>query len=100
MTQFVDSATAGMKLKSTKGWASGFYPDTVGLDSYGFRMLPAGILGDAGYFTDVHTGTYFMSSSENDAAFAWQRYFFYGSAYVTRSYNGKTWGLSLRCIAD
>ena len=97
LVRFVDSATAGTKLKSTSGWSG----SGNGTNAYGFNVLPAGarynkrtFFGLGGYYAD------FWSSSENDAPNAWSRFFYYYDAYVNRYSINKSDGFSLRCVND
>jgi len=97
LVRFVDSATAGTKLKSTSGWSG----SGNGTNAYGFNVLPAGacynkrtFFGLGGYYAD------FWSSSENDAPNAWSRFFYYYDAYVNRYNINKSDGFSLRCVND
>lgn len=90
----LSSSTAGTKLKSLGGWHSG-----NGTDTYGFRVLPAG-LDYGGSFHDIGGYAYLWSASETVASDAWYRDFSNGYANVYRSSSYKTYGFALRCLQD
>lgn len=94
MQKVVDAfnATDGTKLKSTAGW----YSSRNGTDTYGFRALPAGLVGGGGS-NYAGNNAYFWSASEYDASNAWLRYFSGGLATVYRYYYNKSNWFSLRC---
>lgn len=98
--------SAGTKLKSTNGWnISG-----NGTDTCGFRVLPAGVREYFdGLFVIVGNYSYFWSASENDVEYDWSRDFSLGTPYVirgievkavSRGYDVKAYGYSLRCLED
>jgi uncharacterized protein (TIGR02145 family) len=94
------NTTDGTKLKSTSGWLPNRSSSGSGTDTYGFRVLPAGYRYNDGSFSIVGYGAGLWSASENDAAYAWYRYFSYGFASVDRDDDGKANGISLRCLAN
>jgi uncharacterized protein (TIGR02145 family) len=72
-----------------------------GIDSYGFRVLPAGNRNDNGAdFNNRGTHAWFWSSSARTASNAWYRRFHYNYTYVYRSDYARSYGLSVRCIRD
>jgi uncharacterized protein (TIGR02145 family) len=83
---------AGKKMKSANAWD--------GTNESGFTGLPGGYRNNSGEF--VHNGNIgsWWSSSENDSTNAWSRSLAYGVSVVSRSFDGKRVGLSIRCIKD
>jgi len=100
---YVGSDSARIKLSSTSGWdscSSCSWPHGHGTDKYGFTVLPAGSRIDVGTVDVLGINANFWSSSEDDASYAWYRYFYYNLAYVYRSNYYKTYGFSLRCAEN
>ena len=90
----------GGKLKEigTTHWAS---PNSGATDKYGFTALPGGwrsgttgALGAPGYGGD------FWSSTEIDANGAYDRGFSFDKTDISRNYELKTQGYSVRCIKN
>jgi uncharacterized protein (TIGR02145 family) len=74
---------------------------TAGSDLYGFRVLPSGYRESNGSrFTNRGINAYFWSSSARDGSGAWRRSFYYNYATVGRTYDGRSYGFSVRCIRD
>jgi uncharacterized protein (TIGR02145 family) len=70
-----------------------------GVDTYGFRVLPAGDRNNTGsQFNNRGTYAWFWTSSARDATHAWYRRFHYNYAYAYRSDYYRSYGLSVRCI--
>jgi uncharacterized protein (TIGR02145 family) len=72
-----------------------------GIDSYGFRVLPAG----ERYYTGSsfpYRGVYaiFWSSSAYSSSAAWRRYFYYAYSTVYRTTDSRSYGFPVRCIRD
>jgi len=90
---------AGGKLKEsgTNHWGS---PNTGATNESGFTALPGGYRNYNGTFDNFGNFGYWWSATENDAAYAWNRYMFYGYANVYRYFKHKEVGLSVRCIRD
>ena len=90
---------AGQAMKADKLWDPSF--GIMNANSSGFSGLPAGYRLETGTYSGLHTLTYFWSSSEYDADFAWSSYLVYDfkTANHTR-YLGKRNGFSVRCIRD
>lgn len=91
---------AGGKLKEA-GFDHWNSPNTGATNSSGFTALGAGSRDNNGSFGGIRHGAYFWSSSENSSTNGFLRYLGYNSASVGR-YNGndKTYGFSVRCLAD
>ena len=88
---------AGRKLKSKDDWVE----DGNGADEFGFRVLPAGYRNTNGsYFGSRGYNAWFWSSSAYNASLAWYRSFNYGYATVSRNYNYRSYGFSVRCVRD
>ena len=87
---------SGTKLKAN----SSLWSTNTGTDVYDFSVLPAGYRVDAGEFNGLGDLANFWSSSERDASSAWARNFYYTDADVSRFYENKPYGFSLRCIVD
>ncbi|MEN9355285.1 MAG: hypothetical protein RL318_2610 [Fibrobacterota bacterium] len=92
----MDSATAGVALRSTTGWGT---DEQVGKDAYGFRMLPAGMQYD-GRFNGFAYASCFVTSSEEAAAGAWIRLAEWSRDDVRMDMNFKVFAGSLRCVKD
>jgi uncharacterized protein (TIGR02145 family) len=72
-----------------------------GIDSYGFRVLPAG----ERYYDGAdlrYRGVYAIlwSSSAYSSSAAWRRYFYYGNSTVYRVTDSRAYGFSVRCIRN
>ena len=94
----VDSIAGGkMKETGTTHWAS---PNTGATDSLGFNALPGGIRYSSGDFAYLTNLAYFWSSSQYDAAYAWNRRLAYDDEYVYHYDSYKTGGFSGRCVKD
>ncbi len=93
---YLDSSTAGTKLKSTNGW---LYSGN-GTDTYGFRALPAGLRSYDGSFGYLGNDARFWSSSENVAGTAWNRGLYSGLDGPYRGNDDKKYGFSVRCLKD
>jgi uncharacterized protein (TIGR02145 family) len=81
---FSDSATnygAGKK-----------FGDQLMLPAAGYRLYVNGALLNRGYYGD------YWSSAEDDNYYAWGLYF--NSSDAGTSYFGRTYGLSVRCVAE
>jgi len=90
----------GGKLKET-GTAHWAPPNTGATNSSGFTGLPGGgRLYPTGNFSGLTTIGHFWSSSENSTSTAWRRGLNNTSAMIWRSYYGKTYGYSVRCLRD
>ena len=88
--------SAGLKMKSTSGWANGGNGD----NSSGFNGLPGGGCNYLGAFNGITVSGYWWSSSENSATLAWLRGLYYGDTKVYGSNFSKDDGFSVRCLRD
>jgi uncharacterized protein (TIGR02145 family) len=98
-TNLIDSilidSVAGTDLKAQYGWK---YSGN-GLDSQGFRTLPAG--NETGVtFNFLGNDAYFWSISEFDGSLAWSRNMQSGGVTVSDNYENKTDHNSLRCLQN
>jgi uncharacterized protein (TIGR02145 family) len=105
-------AVAGKNAKATATCASGsgncttdtdpswqYNSSTVGEDTYGFRVLPAGYRSFNGStLTNRGVGAHYWSSSAVSAANAWYRTFYYNEARANRANNTRSYGFSVRCV--
>jgi uncharacterized protein (TIGR02145 family) len=91
---------AGGNLKET-GYTHWYSPNTGATNESGFTGLPAGYrYNNNGYFNYLGIRGYFWSSSQYLTYNAWSRYLNYYYANVTRNYNYKEYGFSVRCLKD
>jgi uncharacterized protein (TIGR02145 family) len=86
-----------MKETGTTHWAS---PNTGATNSSGFTALPGGYRRSDGTFISLAYYGYFWSASEYSATNAWIRYLYYLNASVSRTYYGKSYGFSARCLQN
>ena len=97
LVKYVDSATSGLRLRSTSGWSN----SGNGMDVYGFRVLPAGYYYDSGPILQIGKYTYFwMASNDCGNDEAWSLDFSVSYAFV---YRGRSWaigGISARCLQN
>jgi uncharacterized protein (TIGR02145 family) len=94
-------SSAGKKLKSSSGWIDYNGNDGNGTDDFGFSALPGGRCISGGYF-DYADGNYgyWWTDTEIDGGYAYYRNMGYGKDRVDESYDGKSLGFSVRCVAD
>jgi uncharacterized protein (TIGR02145 family) len=87
---------AGTKMKSNSGWKE----NSNGTNESGFSGLPGGNRSNNGGF--IYIGFYgeWWSSSEFNTGYAWSLGVGYIHGIVSRYYDGKDRGLSVRCIRD
>ena len=100
LTEFLGGenvAGAKMKEAGTAHWKS---PNTGATNSSGFIALPGGRRYSTGGFYSLTYYAYFWSSSQYDAASAWNRNLSYSSEGLYRYNNLKTDGFSARCLQD
>ncbi len=95
LTDFVGS-DPGTKLKAKSGWSS----FGNGTDNYGFSALPGGGRSRNSKFGTIDDYGFWWSSTEFKADNAWGWNLYYDYSGVGRSYYGKSWGFSVRCIKD
>lgn len=89
---------AGDKMKATTLWSA--YAGITNTNSSGFTALPAGLRGLNGSFGSIDFGGYFWSSTESSMGTAWVRKLEFKYSSLTRDYNNKQFGLSVRCIRN
>jgi uncharacterized protein (TIGR02145 family) len=92
-------------IASTSGWSSSSTAGSIGNiqennNSSGFTALPGGYRYFSGSFSSIGSYSYWWSSSEFDATYAWFRYIYFNSGNVIRYYYNKQFGYSVRCIKD
>jgi uncharacterized protein (TIGR02145 family) len=88
--------TAGTKMKSISGWEV----NGNGTNESGFSGLPGGCRDDGGTFYGIGEYGNWWSSTEFSTASAPARGLFYYNSPVGRHYDGKEYGLSVRCLRD
>ena len=88
-------STAGMKLKSAKGWNN----KGNGTDEYGWSALPGGDYSDDGFGNAGNFG-FWWSATEGNADSAWLRGIYYGGERVGRFNDSKALLFSVRCVKD
>lgn len=94
---FITKIPTGIQLKSTSGWSD----SGNGYDSYGYRLLPAGVREDS-IPESVGKTAKWWSSTENakDSGCAWNRWQPDFSAILQVSSMPQRIGYSLRCLKD
>ena len=92
-----DEAGGKMKEAGTTHWPR---PNTGATNSSGFTGLPGGYRDDNGVFVSLGVNGFWWSSTEGFTYFAWNRYpdTLYG--LVGRDFGYKSYGMSIRCLAD
>jgi uncharacterized protein (TIGR02145 family) len=79
-------------MKATDGWD--------GTNGSGFAGLPGGYRNYSGIFSHIRNIASWWSASATDTTNAWTLSLGYGNGVVSRSYDGKRVGLSVRCLRD
>jgi len=87
---------AGEKLKSKSWWKE----NGNGTDIYGFSALPGGLRHSDSDFHDAGNYGYWWTATESDGNNAYYRYMIYNNDNVNEDYNYKSYGYSVRCVAD
>jgi len=101
LTDFLGGeSVAGKKMKSTEFWAENDGESGNGTNESGFSGLPGGFRNYNGSFYFIGKNGFWWSSTEYNSFNAWYRYLYYFDGDVTRSYNFKVEGLSVRCLRD
>jgi len=85
----------GAKLKAS----SSNSPSWDGTNASGFTALPAGIRYDGGFY-NFGSFAYFWSATGGSAIEAYYRMLSSGSWSSFRTFIGKTWGFSVRCLQN
>jgi uncharacterized protein (TIGR02145 family) len=102
-----DATGAGAKMKSAAthtdtdpgdgSWAG----DNVGNNATGFGVVPAGSRANTGAQLNSRGGSVnYWSSSIGYSTAAWCRYFYSGYGHVSRSYEYRSYGFSVRCMKN
>jgi uncharacterized protein (TIGR02145 family) len=86
-----------MKSTGTTYWNS---PNTGATNESGFSALPGGYRNSVGSFFDVRNYAFFWTATENGDIIAWFRYLNYSNGNVSRDYNYKSVGSSVRCLKN
>jgi hypothetical protein len=95
-----DNSTSGNTYVNDDN-ANWYYHTNKGNDKYGFRVLPSGYRNyDGFHFYGRGSNAYFWSSSAYSSTYAWDQNFNYKNATVSRNYNNRSYGSSVRCIRD
>jgi len=91
------SWVAGSNLKSTTGWSNG----GNGSDIYGFSALSGGGRDyNDGSFVNAGNSGYWWTVTETGSATAYYRGMDYNGDYVGNNAGNKSYGFSVRCVAD
>ena len=92
---------AGKKLKSMSGWYDYKGEKGGGTDDFGFSALPAGLLGDDGYY-DEGEAAYFWSSVQRRSLDAYEVFLCnqWDKAEMSKFTGSKDYPVSVRCIKD
>ncbi len=86
----------GEQMKSISGW----YNNGNGTNSSSFTALPGGGRDSDGSFGGLGSYGYWWSSTEGSGTTAWYRTLTYGVDQVSRNYDYKTFGRSVRCLKN
>jgi uncharacterized protein (TIGR02145 family) len=95
----MDGTDIGAKMKET-GTAHWTSPNTGATNSSGFTVLPGGYSNINGTFGQFQKGADFWPASEYSPTQAWDRYFYYNKANISRTLNNKAGGYSVRCVKN
>jgi hypothetical protein len=90
---------AGVKMKEA-GSTHWPRPNTGATNSSGFTGLPGGYRDDNGSFFSMGVNGFWWSSTEGFTYFAWNRYPDNLYGLVGRDFGYKSYGMSIRCVAD
>jgi uncharacterized protein (TIGR02145 family) len=89
--------TTGTIEEGTGLWLS---PNAGASNLSGFSGVPGGIRYDFGEYMNIERNGFWWSSTEYTTDFAWRRYVYTINEYVTRNYEYKHLGFSVRCLKD
>ncbi len=82
-------------------WNEDEYGDINGTNESGFTALPGGYRSCYyGNYSSIGYGAYFWSSSEGNSSSAWSRRLGYLNSGMSRNYDYKAYGFSVRCVRD
>lgn len=93
-------SVAGTKMKSTDFWADYEGKSGNGTNESGFSGLPGGFRYSGGAFDRIGKYGSWWSSAETNTYHAWGRTLLYSFGLVSRVYDGKNYGFSVRCLRD
>ena len=99
LSTYLGQTTAGGKMKET-GTLHWKADNTGATNECGFTAEPGGYIGATGSFESVGMGAYFWIKDAYGSQTAWDIYLFYNTAVLTRNFNYKNSGFSVRCIKD
>jgi uncharacterized protein (TIGR02145 family) len=107
-SSYLCNSTSGYIAKAmaaTTLWNSSSYTCAIGNNlslnnATGFTAGPAGYRTNDGAFTSIGYFSSWWSSSEGSTSNAWSRDLAYNYSNVYRSYHGKNYGFSVRCLRD
>jgi uncharacterized protein (TIGR02145 family) len=99
------SSIAGGKMKSTDTYPTSSYgwngTNTGATNESGFSALPGGLRnGTTGIFSDIRSIVVFWSATVANTSSVWDRNLNSSSGAVTRTYDNKSLGASVRCLRD
>jgi uncharacterized protein (TIGR02145 family) len=96
-TFLISESVAGGKLKET-GTTHWLSPNTGATNESGFTALPGGYRTNIGAFNLIGNYGYWWSTTQYNADNAWFRNTYYNLNSVARTYLGKGYGFSVRCV--
>ncbi len=88
---------AGGRMKATSIWNA---PNNGATNISGFTALPGGYRDATGAFKYVGYYGYWWSSTQLNSNFAWYHNLSYNYPFISRNYNYKTFGFSVRCVKN
>jgi len=98
------SSVAGGKLKSIGTIEAGtglwYAPNTGATNESGFTAFPTGLRYNSGTFSSIGHLGFWWSSSEYNSSIAWSRFQSNNYTSISRNYDNKNYGFSVRCIKD
>ncbi|MCK9641162.1 MAG: fibrobacter succinogenes major paralogous domain-containing protein [Prolixibacteraceae bacterium] len=92
-------SVAGGEMKTT-GTTHWHKPNNAATNLSGFAALPGGSRLSSSSFNHIGYFGYWWSSSEYTPTYAWHWYIGYNFGYMSRGYDYKTHGFSVRCVRD
>jgi uncharacterized protein (TIGR02145 family) len=92
-----DVAGGKMKEIGTSHWDS---PNTGATNESGFTALPGGFRYSNGTFDYIGGYGYWWSATDYGTNYAWSRSMDYDNSNVSRLYDNKEYGFSVRCVMD
>jgi len=88
---------AGKKLKAKSGW----YQNANGTDEYGFSGLPGGYHSSSGFKYVGNYGYWWTATATgSSSSSAYDRFMYYNYDYTGDDSSDKSYGFSVRCVAD